>query len=81
MQPTSATAPGFLDLGLDSILAVTWIRRLNARFGIELPATAVYAQPTVGALAARIAELLPAEATVPSSNCRNRSRSRRLSLP
>ena len=51
---------GFLDLGLDSILAVTWIRRLNARFGIELPATAVYAQPTVGALAARIAELLPA---------------------
>lgn len=50
---------GFLDLGLDSILAITWIRRLNARFGIELPATAVYAQPTVGALAARIAELLP----------------------
>jgi acyl transferase domain-containing protein/enoyl-CoA hydratase/carnithine racemase/SAM-dependent methyltransferase len=52
---------GFLDLGLDSILAVTWIRRLNARFGIELPATAVYAQPTVGALAKRIADLLPAD--------------------
>jgi acyl transferase domain-containing protein/enoyl-CoA hydratase/carnithine racemase/acyl carrier protein/NAD(P)-dependent dehydrogenase (short-subunit alcohol dehydrogenase family)/SAM-dependent methyltransferase len=50
---------GFLDLGLDSILAVTWIRRLNARFGIELPATAVYAQPTVGAFVARVAELLP----------------------
>lgn len=55
---------GFLDLGLDSILAVTWIRRLNARFGIELPATAVYAQPTVGALAARIADLMPREADI-----------------
>ncbi len=57
---------GFLDLGLDSILAVTWIRRLNARFGIELPATAVYAQPTVGALAARITELLPPDTTITS---------------
>jgi acyl transferase domain-containing protein/acyl carrier protein/SAM-dependent methyltransferase len=57
---------GFLDLGLDSILAVTWIRRLNARFGIELPATAVYAQPTVSSLAARIAELLPPDTTIRS---------------
>ncbi len=26
---------GFLDLGLDSILAVTWIRRLNTQFGTD----------------------------------------------
>ena len=51
----------FLDLGLDSILAVTWIRRLNARFGIELPATAVYAHPAVGSLIDHVASLVPAE--------------------
>ncbi|WP_067221784.1 SDR family NAD(P)-dependent oxidoreductase [Stappia indica] len=50
---------GFLELGLDSILAVTWIRKLNALFGIELPATVVYAHPTVGALAAHVAGLVP----------------------
>ncbi|SOC15856.1 SDR family NAD(P)-dependent oxidoreductase [Stappia indica] len=53
---------GFLELGLDSILAVTWIRKLNALFGIELPATVVYAHPTVGALAAHVAGLVPAAA-------------------
>ncbi|MDN3720416.1 acyl carrier protein [Roseibium salinum] len=47
----------FLDLGLDSILAVTWIRNLNRKFNIDLPATAVYAHPTVGALAAHVAQL------------------------
>jgi acyl transferase domain-containing protein/acyl carrier protein/NAD(P)-dependent dehydrogenase (short-subunit alcohol dehydrogenase family)/1,4-dihydroxy-2-naphthoyl-CoA synthase len=52
-------AAGFLELGLDSILAVTWIRRLNKQFGIELPATAVYAYPSVGALLDRILELAP----------------------
>ncbi len=51
---------GFLDLGLDSILAVTWIRHLNKRFGIDLPATAVYAHPTVGALVEHIVGLVPA---------------------
>ncbi|WP_321342042.1 SDR family NAD(P)-dependent oxidoreductase [Breoghania sp.] len=49
----------FLDLGLDSILAVTWIRHLNKRFAIELPATAVYAHPTVGALVDHVAALVP----------------------
>ena len=53
---------GFLDLGLDSILAVTWLRRLNGLFGIDLPATSVYAHPTVGDLAAHVARLLPEDA-------------------
>ncbi len=51
----------FLDLGLDSILAVTWIRNLNKRFEIDLPATAIYAHPTVAALTARVAELVGAK--------------------
>jgi acyl transferase domain-containing protein/cation diffusion facilitator CzcD-associated flavoprotein CzcO/enoyl-CoA hydratase/carnithine racemase/aryl carrier-like protein len=50
---------GFLDLGLDSILAVTWIRRLNSMFATELPATAVYANPSVGALVDRLAREAP----------------------
>lgn len=50
---------GFLDLGLDSILAVTWIRKLNTRYGIDLPATAVYAHPTVGGLVDHVATLVP----------------------
>jgi acyl transferase domain-containing protein/enoyl-CoA hydratase/carnithine racemase/acyl carrier protein len=48
---------GFLELGLDSILAVTWVRKLNALFGLTLPATAVYAHPTVGALVTHVAGL------------------------
>lgn len=50
----------FLDLGLDSILAVTWIRKLNEQYEINLPATAVYAHPTAGALVSHIAGLIPA---------------------
>lgn len=50
----------FLELGLDSILAVTWIRRLNGLLGVELPATAVYAHPSVGDLIAHLEKLTPA---------------------
>lgn len=59
LAPTEiADSDGFLALGLDSILAVTWVRKLNARLGIALPATCVYAQPTVGALLGEVARLL-----------------------
>lgn len=57
-----ADSSGFLDLGLDSILAVTWVRKLNTRYGIDLPATAVYAHPTVGGLVDHVAALVPVEA-------------------
>ncbi|WP_417675559.1 SDR family NAD(P)-dependent oxidoreductase [Roseibium sp.] len=57
-----ADGSGFLDLGLDSILALTWIRKLNTRYGIDLPATAVYAHPTVGGLVDHVATLVPAAA-------------------
>ncbi|MGE5514808.1 MAG: SDR family NAD(P)-dependent oxidoreductase [Bacteroidota bacterium] len=56
---------GFLELGLDSILAVTWIRRLNALLGAELPATAVYAHPTVGALVDHLAAKVPEPTAAP----------------
>ncbi|MBN9669607.1 SDR family NAD(P)-dependent oxidoreductase [Roseibium aggregatum] len=67
LDPAEITdSAGFLDLGLDSILAVTWIRNLNRRYGIELPATAVYAHPTVGALIGHIAGLVPATGVPPT---------------
>jgi polyketide synthase PksL len=37
----------FVDLGLDSIIAVEWIRGLNQRFGTSLPASSVYDHTTV----------------------------------
>jgi len=64
LDPTDISdGAGFLDLGLDSILAVTWIRNINERYEISLPATAVYAHPTVGALVKHVCELVPAAGT------------------
>nr|ADA69237.1 trans-AT polyketide synthase [Nostoc sp. 'Peltigera membranacea cyanobiont'] len=37
----------FVDLGLDSISAVMWIKRINAKFDLSLPATKVYSYPTL----------------------------------
>ena len=40
----------FIDLGLDSITGVTWVRRINAEYGIQIEATKVYSHPTLQAL-------------------------------
>ncbi|MEX2631027.1 MAG: SDR family NAD(P)-dependent oxidoreductase [Tistlia sp.] len=37
----------FIDLGLDSIGAVTWVRRLNERLGLSLAATRAYSHPNL----------------------------------
>lgn len=37
----------FVDMGMDSITAVTWIRKINQLFGCSLPATDVYKYPTL----------------------------------
>ncbi|MGO4778680.1 acyl carrier protein, partial [Lysobacter sp. 2RAB21] len=36
----------FVDLGLDSITGVTWVRRINAAYGTRIEATKVYSYPT-----------------------------------
>lgn len=38
----------FTDLGLDSITGVSWVRRLNKRFGLTLSANEIYQAPTLG---------------------------------
>jgi acyl transferase domain-containing protein/enoyl-CoA hydratase/carnithine racemase/acyl carrier protein len=57
----------FVDLGLDSITGVTWVRKINARFGTDLPATRVYSHPTLTAMAAHVEEALPEVAASNSS--------------
>lgn len=37
----------FIDMGLDSITAVTWIRAINKRYGLSIGATKVYSYPTL----------------------------------
>jgi acyl transferase domain-containing protein/enoyl-CoA hydratase/carnithine racemase/acyl carrier protein len=40
----------FVDLGLDSISGVTWIRQINERYQISIEATKVYSYPTLAEL-------------------------------
>jgi acyl transferase domain-containing protein/enoyl-CoA hydratase/carnithine racemase len=44
----------FIDLGLDSIILVTWIRKINEAFGLSIPATRVYNHPTIAELASYV---------------------------
>ncbi len=47
----SVTKP-FIELGLDSVIAVEWMRHLNQRFGLNIPVTKLYDHPDVSELAA-----------------------------
>ncbi|MBO7942588.1 acyl carrier protein, partial [Streptomyces sp. S9] len=53
-QEIDDTTP-FIDLGLDSITGVTFIRKINAHYGVEIEATKVYSLPTLRALAGHVA--------------------------
>jgi 3-oxoacyl-(acyl-carrier-protein) synthase/enoyl-CoA hydratase/carnithine racemase/acyl carrier protein len=49
----------FVELGLDSISGVSWIRKINERFRLAIEATKVYAYPTIEKFARFVRELLP----------------------
>lgn len=62
----------FVDLGLDSITGVTWIRRVNELYGTAIEAIKVYSYPTLVQLAAYVRELVgdsgvPTSAPVPQT--------------
>ncbi|WP_268410861.1 MupA/Atu3671 family FMN-dependent luciferase-like monooxygenase [Alteromonas sp. a30] len=40
----------FNELGLDSIIAVEWVRSINQDFGLAMPVTKIYDYPTISAL-------------------------------
>ncbi|HVC19686.1 MAG TPA: MupA/Atu3671 family FMN-dependent luciferase-like monooxygenase [Vicinamibacterales bacterium] len=54
---------GFFEMGMDSLMALELKKRLQADFGVELRATAVFNYPTVQALADFLAGLLGAAST------------------
>ncbi|WP_458789239.1 SDR family NAD(P)-dependent oxidoreductase [Adonisia turfae] len=41
----------FIEMGLDSINSVTWMREVNQRYGLSIPATEIYNHPTINELA------------------------------
>ncbi|TDR36317.1 acyl transferase domain-containing protein [Tahibacter aquaticus] len=44
----------FIDLGLDSIVGVTWVRKINERYGLDIEATKVYSHPTLAQLSRHV---------------------------
>jgi len=57
----------FTDFGLDSIIAVQWIKAVNAAHGTQLKATVLYEQPTLRALATHLQAVLDAPAAIDDS--------------
>ncbi|WP_051313370.1 SDR family NAD(P)-dependent oxidoreductase [Sporocytophaga myxococcoides] len=46
----------FIDLGLDSITGVTWIRKVNEKYQTEIEATKIYSFPTLNQLSTFVKE-------------------------
>jgi acyl transferase domain-containing protein/acyl carrier protein len=46
----------FVDLGLDSVSGVSWIRKVNAKYGTSIEATKIYSHPTLAQLAMYVME-------------------------
>ena len=46
----------FVDMGLDSVTGVTWVRKINARYGLSIPATKVYDYTTIDRFARYVVE-------------------------
>ncbi|MCK2217025.1 acyltransferase domain-containing protein [Actinomadura sp. ATCC 31491] len=56
-----------VEQGLDSVMTVMVRRRLEKRFGRRLPATLLWQQPTISAIAGHLVELLTAAAPAPET--------------
>ncbi|UXI65992.1 SDR family NAD(P)-dependent oxidoreductase [Tahibacter amnicola] len=56
----------FVDLGLDSIVGVEWVKNINKGLGLEIGATRVYDYANLAALGAFVESQLPASSTTPA---------------
>ena len=64
----------FTDMGLDSITGVSWVRRVNKRFGLSISANEVYHAPTLGEFARLVRDrLTPAGGGQPVGNSPRKS--------
>jgi acyl carrier protein len=59
----------FMDLGLDSIISIEWIRAINRRFGTALVASVVHEHRNIAALAAMLASTVLASSPAPDLAC------------
>jgi acyl transferase domain-containing protein/enoyl-CoA hydratase/carnithine racemase/acyl carrier protein/SAM-dependent methyltransferase/NADP-dependent 3-hydroxy acid dehydrogenase YdfG len=55
----------FVDLGLDSISGVTWIRKINEKYQTAIEATKVYSYPTLSQLSRYVKEEAEKQGTLP----------------
>lgn len=55
----------FIDLGLDSITGVTWIRKINEKYGLSVEAMKVYSHPTLAELSRYIRDELLKQSAAP----------------
>ena len=46
----------FVDLGLDSVTGVTWIRKINQKFQVSIEAIKLYSYPTLAQLSRYVKE-------------------------
>ncbi len=56
----------FVDLGLDSIVGVEWVKSINKGLGINIAATRVYDYANIDALGAYVESQLPAQEEAPA---------------
>ncbi len=56
----------FIDMGLDSVTGVTWIKTISAEYGCVIEATKVYDYPTINQLAQYVSSIVPGQASYSS---------------
>jgi acyl transferase domain-containing protein/acyl carrier protein/NADP-dependent 3-hydroxy acid dehydrogenase YdfG len=56
----------FIDLGLDSIIGVTWVRKINDQYHTSIEATKIYSYPTLSQLSRYVQEAATKHGTLPT---------------
>ena len=73
-RATSTRIVQFVDLGLDSISGVTWIRKINEKYHTSIEATKVYSYPTLAQLGRYVKEEAEKHGTLSSPSVPMRRR-------
>ncbi|CAN7392135.1 SDR family NAD(P)-dependent oxidoreductase [Trinickia sp. LjRoot230] len=69
----------FVELGLDSVIGVTWVRKINETCGTSIEAVKVYSYPTLSTLAGFVADQVraqTADAAAPTQRVANQNNER-----
>jgi amino acid adenylation domain-containing protein len=66
----------FIDLGLDSITGVTWVRKINENFKLAIEATKVYSHPTLKEFSIHVNNVISSNTKVDQADIHNIERQR-----